>query len=269
MGDIVPVTRGVAQGDPLSPVLFNMVLDQVLKQLPQEVGVELAGNTVQYIAFADDTVLPARTKSGLQLAINTLLAAAAEVGLEPGIRKCATMGLITARGSWYLDQRPCYYQGEQLPTIGPERWYKYLGVETGMAITDKGKSLPGKVTNCLNRLQGAPLKPQQKLWGLEQCLLPKFLHPTLFANPGIGTLQSMDRRVRASVRKFLHLPKDTPIAHFHSKVKEGGLGVMSFHTSILALKKRTEKLQSRGPHSKICNLINPNHHLCASQVLAQ
>ena len=58
--------HGVRQGDPLSPFTFNMVMDSLLKSLPEEVGADIDGVKVVASAFADDLVLTASTAAGLQ-----------------------------------------------------------------------------------------------------------------------------------------------------------------------------------------------------------
>ena len=52
---------GERQGNPLSPFDFNMVMDRLLKSLPEEVGADIDGVKVGAIAFADDLVLTAST----------------------------------------------------------------------------------------------------------------------------------------------------------------------------------------------------------------
>ena len=42
----IKVTRGVKQDDSLSPVIFNLVIDQLLRSLPQECGSTYKGKTV-------------------------------------------------------------------------------------------------------------------------------------------------------------------------------------------------------------------------------
>ena len=60
------VQRGVRQRDPVSPVLFNLVLDEVLKEVgvlwkkrrySTNVGQSLRGDRLTHIAFADDQAL--------------------------------------------------------------------------------------------------------------------------------------------------------------------------------------------------------------------
>ena len=59
-------TRGETGIDPLSLLIFNMVMDSLLKSLPVEVGADINGVKVGAIAFADDLVLTASTATGLQ-----------------------------------------------------------------------------------------------------------------------------------------------------------------------------------------------------------
>ena len=242
-GEKVRVRRGVAQGDPLSPTLFNLTLQQALRAIPDDIGVAMDGNNINWIAFADDVAVVATSRSGLQLAINTFLDTAAQLGLSPGVEKCATMGILAANGTWYSDGTPLTYRDTELPRLGPGEFYKYLGVQMGISGPDRGRNLTTHLQGLLARIKGAPLKPQQKLWGLKVCLLPKLLHTTIFCNPSAGTLKTMDKKVRKYTRKMLHLPGDTPMGAFHSSTKEGGLGLISFATSVPALtKKRLTRL---------------------------
>ena len=115
------------------------------------------------LAFTDYIVLVSRSRPGLQAAIKVLLDEAEGLGLQPGLRKCRTMGICVTRCLWYTDHRGFTYEGGDLPVIGPDGFYKYLGVSVGCALADKGRLLPVKLQDSLNRLHRAPFKPQQTL----------------------------------------------------------------------------------------------------------
>ena len=83
------------QGDPLSPTLFNLVMDKTLKGLSNTTGVKLADETVNHLAHADDVVLLAETKTGLQDLLESPQAGLDRCGLRINVTKSATLDVDT------------------------------------------------------------------------------------------------------------------------------------------------------------------------------
>ena len=54
----IEILNGVKQGDPLSPLLFNMVMDELITEVNSlNIGIEVGDAKVSILAFADDLVL--------------------------------------------------------------------------------------------------------------------------------------------------------------------------------------------------------------------
>lgn len=224
-GDIHP-KRGVKQGDPLSPVIFNLIINRLLEKLPDEVGVSVGSTNINAIAFADDIVLLASTPKGLQLLLDLTHEFFNSCGMMVNRSKCFTVS-IEASGKkkhTFVGQRAFKIGGYNIPVLNRSEEWCYLGIN----FTADGRSkfyphvlLGPKLAN----LRKAPLKPQQRLHALRTFLIPQLYHRLTLGNVMIGSLNKTDALIREAVRNWLNLPKDVPNAFFHAPTSHGGLGI--------------------------------------------
>lgn len=241
------VNSGVRQGDPLSPLLFILVMDEVIRAANPNIGVRLGEVCVDSIAYADDLVLLANDKWELQEKLDGLQKGLEMVGLSLNPAKSVSITMLKDGKRKRLALSPETYQtqkGEIRPLKVTDQ-VKYLGLR----FSWKGMVKP-KHTQVLDRalkeIKEAPLKPYQRLIILHDFAVPKLHHELVLGVAHRNTLRAMDRMIRAAVRSWLRLPKDTPLGFLHAPIPAGGLNIPSLLTSVpLMQKKRIEKLLSK------------------------
>lgn len=94
LGQSFPISKGVKQGDPLSPKLFTATLEEVFKKLSacwSTKGVVVGEKRLTNLRFADDIVLFSSSASELGGMINELSGASLEVGLKMNMSKTKLM----------------------------------------------------------------------------------------------------------------------------------------------------------------------------------
>ena len=242
------ITRGVKQGDPLSPILFNIVLDELFEQLDGQKGgggLTLGNNfKVKAIGYADDMLFLDDTIAGAQKTLRYAEAFFSKRGLSinPSKSVALSAGVVPGKKVMVTYTTPKFYvRGVPIKQLGPEDLFKYLGGRYGQM----GQTFDGtNVHELLRRLGKSPLKPFQKLEILRVYLIPRLLHNLQNVTITKKALKNTDRVLRIFIRKALHLNKTTADAFLHAQIREGGLGIVSLWAHVPAiLKSRITAMQ--------------------------
>jgi hypothetical protein len=177
MAGTVKMRRGVRQGDPLSPMLFNMVVDELLDLLRAgDFGAEVAaGVRCPGMAFADDFVLLADSCRDLQRALDVSEAFFRRRGMCLNPAKSRVLAKKKFGGALLPVRDPGVRVGRAtIPAVDDLNPFKYLGFVVGTSGVTRPclTNYPGWMT----RLLAFPLKPQQKMNLLRTHLLPRLFY---------------------------------------------------------------------------------------------
>jgi len=130
---------GVKQGNPMSPMIFNMIIDGLLEGFSKDIGAKIGGTIVNAAAFADDMLLFASTPMGLQKLIDLSTEFLGKCGLRINATKCVTVSLksVPHEKKVIVDKETVFVcQGRQIPALKRTDEWTYLGVP----FTPEGKT---------------------------------------------------------------------------------------------------------------------------------
>ena len=157
---------GVRQGDGLSPIIFNLASEPLVRAAAEGQRTQVFGRTVRNTTYADDTAVLARTPADLQTTLDHMDQTATSIGLSFNPVKCSS---LTFRGGSVIPAPELRIQGGAVKTLEEEDTETYLGIPTGAKLLYRpGTELPKK----MNLLQESLLAPWQKLEVLRSQLIP-------------------------------------------------------------------------------------------------
>jgi hypothetical protein len=122
----VPILRGLRQGCPASPSLFNVFIDDLAEVLrPFGVSVPGLNERVCGFLFADDLAIVAKSTAQLKRAARALTRWLDQFEMSVGIAKCGVMGIGDGAAE-VLARSELQVQGQVVPVV---QQYRYLGLE--------------------------------------------------------------------------------------------------------------------------------------------
>ena len=205
----IPCERGVKQGCPLSPILFDLALEQLVRAVDSTAGCNFGRGEVTILAYADDLCLVTETSQQLQALLHMTHEYAGWAGLTFKPTKCATLSLNNRAQRHYVESTPFTLGDEQLPTLRWEDHYCYLGCELGANPRATLKELAEQYINKAKTILESKLTTWQKLDALKHFVRPKLDFSLRTLLPTKGWTKQLDERVRGITKKSLRLPKRT------------------------------------------------------------
>lgn len=234
----IHITKGVRQGDPLSPILFNLIMDELLVDLQsQPAGLPVNTDDPDYrvpaLAYADDLLLLGQTPGEVDRLLQRTKTFLDNRGLKINPRKSTALTAMVVpqkKRLYIVTTSKFFVEGEAVRQIGPVDHYKYLGHAYGAFGIIPADIADLKIM--LERLQKAALQPLQKLTLLKQFVIPKILYKIQAVNIFKTTLDTIDHLIRAAVKRFLRLPHSTANGMLYASIRNGGLGLQKLADTI-------------------------------------
>ena len=225
---VIQTTRGVKQGDNLSPLLFNIYVND----LPEEIEkgsthpVKLNMKNINSLMWADDIVLMSETKEGLQNCLNNLNTYCQKWKLEINLKKTKIM--IFGRNGTKKSNEETFY----LNTLPVEKTkeYTYLGIT--LNTSGNLKSVSKKLIEKARRAWFAILKIFWKSKKIDistyLSLFDKIIKPiALYSCEVWGLNEKIPNDINKLHASYCEL--------FHTKCCKNFLGVSKMTTNIATL----------------------------------
>lgn len=203
-GDVaITLKRGVEQGDPLSPMIFNLAIEPLLEKLCLETrAISIGESSVPVLAFADDLVLLSTNREEGQKQLDLVQSYLEGLGVALAATKCQSSLIVAGRKTWYMDNPRLNVSGTPIPNVEAGEVVTYLGAKLSPRLNlSKGQEV-SNLTQVVNNVKKLKLKPHQKLELLKTYILSRFVYRLTVNCPSIGVLSMLDSTIRQGFKRL-------------------------------------------------------------------
>ena len=235
----IRVERGVLQGDPSSPLLFNLcfntlmlTIDQPLyKKLGFSWGPKRSRQQRAWLQFADDAAIIAADNASAQALLNVFQAWCAWSTMTIRLDKCMSFGMQRRDGQYVQTMPNIAVNGGQIPPVPLGDQFTYLGCSFGFDLKDESAkhALENKLTELLQITNELKVKAQTKLKILSLYIHSQIMFEIkLYDFPITWVEQKLDALCIRYMRAWLEMPVSACVGEVASLPKRmGGMGISS------------------------------------------
>ena len=240
----IKINAGVKQGCPLSPLLFNLIINELIVKLKKlDVGITLGKQKVCVLAFADDLVLITDDRFHMQLLTEEIKEFFDQKCLKANAKKCASLRVIPVAKKQTMKVITAVHRrwgNEGIPSITFKDLARYLGVDIR---PDGSVHLPRQTwIDYLENLTKAQLNPIQKVDAIRSTIAAKIQYQLRLSDHGLEEARKLTRTLRKYVKKILHLPTWTSTSSIHHR---NGCNIPDLTTIVMASRtKATTKMMT-------------------------
>ena len=259
----VPMERGVKQGCPFSPILFNICLDALLRNIlinHKKAGYSIGDLSFSVQAFADDVVLISHSSDGLNNMLKTVNQFCLASGMKLTASKCQWLSYIMRDGRRVSSADKLHINGDDIQAHDITSFIKYLGAP--IATNREAKMLYSSeylrnVKHEINQLLLSSLTFSQSLDAIRRLVTPKL--DFIFQNgvTSVSEAKTIDENIRGLVQKKLKCP-GLPIEVVHASWKDGGMNIPNLEHRLDILQIRTFLSLATSKDERIRKLIYHN-----------
>ena len=225
----IQIESGVKQGCPLSPIIFNLAIEPMIKAaLQNDNGFNLGTKKYSILAYADDLVLTAKTANDLRQLLEKTTEIANWAGLRFNPKKCATLHVNGhVNGKRHAEMETLFeIQDAIMPKISIKEYYEYLGIPTGYYTGPSPNSVIIQMREQIEAIDASLLAPWQKFDAVNTFVLPCICFHLKNAAVSKKSLKKIDQQLRDVGRRWLNLPPNSAADIFYLPYNQGGLGLV-------------------------------------------
>ena len=235
------VNNGVLQGDCLSPLLFNMVINTFINSIKEETFVNFGVRVIDgfrprnWFQFADDAAATTCLECENQLLLNFFSRWCKWADLQIRSDKCHSFGIKKAQGTSVQFKPKVYIDNVLVQALDQNESFLYLGRYFDFKMSDSmhKETLVTKIKEYMQKVDFLDMHPRNKILVYQKYILSKISWDLTVAKiTDTWVKENLDSIVNKYLRSWLEIPISGTLKISSLSKSKYGLNITSISTRL-------------------------------------